>query len=210
MAREPQLRQGHKRHLLARLLFVTLSVSSIGAIANSYRFGPPITSMNVSCARTWPRDRMSGASSDAIILSGTSFRWGGVTFKLLGLSEVADGRVRELAKEFIRQWLDSADTCIQICNAGNPLELGDRTAIIWVRGLQVGLPCLNEQLVQAGLVELDESSWSDYAFDMPIGGRPEQVDWKGILRGAIEARGRGEKPAVHFDWPPKFDFNRAA
>jgi hypothetical protein len=62
---------------------------------------------------------------------------------------------------------------------------------------------LNEELVRAGLVEIDEEHWDDYTFTVPTKAGEEQEDWKGILRKAKEGHKRGEKLRALFEWPPK-------
>ena len=157
-----------------------------------------------------PRGPLSVGPMRMVVVSGTSFIWDGRRCQLLGLAEPTDRMKRQLGKEFLERWFKSVAGLSEVCNARQPVERVDGTALLWVRGLQLGLPCLNEQLVQAGLVEIDESSCPTYSFDMLVGGCPKRVDWKGLLRRAIEARRRGERPAIQFDWPPKFEFHRAA
>jgi hypothetical protein len=64
------------------------------------------------------------------------------------------------------------------------------------------LSCLSEELVRAGLVEIDDQ-WPDYTFTVPTKEGEELEDWRGILKKAKEGHARGEKPRTLFEWPPK-------
>ena len=75
--------------------------------------------------------------------------------------------------------------------------------VVWVRGYDTYLSCLSEELVRAGLVELDASRWPDYTFTVPTKEGVAVEDWRGILRKAKEGHERGEKLRVLFDWPPE-------
>ena len=55
----------------------------------------------------------------------------------------------------------------------------------------------------AGLAEVDEAGWKDYAFVVPGKARDYSEDWQDKLRKAREGHKRGEKPRVVFEWPNK-------
>jgi hypothetical protein len=157
-----------------------------------------VTSKKVSpfkSAKTMP--------AEITVFSGTTFRCGNVPCQLLGVKEAADPAVREEADRFTRLWFKSVGNYVGIYNDSNPLQAEDGTAVVWIRGYDNALSCLSEELVRAGLAEVDDSRWAKYTFTVPTKGDDVKEDWLGILRKAKEKHERGEKPHVLFDRPLK-------
>jgi hypothetical protein len=80
------------------------------------------------------------------------------------------------------------------------------TPVVWIRGYDCYSSCLSEELVRAGLVDMDDARWEDYTFTVPrkgVKGGKALENWRGILHKAKEGYMRGEKPQVLFEWPSK-------
>jgi hypothetical protein len=153
----------------------------------------------------WPAPlrHVNSRPEDIAVLSGTTFDWGGVHCQLLGVKESDDPQVRKRADEFTRTWFKSIGNLMAVYNHTNPLTAADGTAVVWIRGYDGSLSCLSEELVRAGLVEIDDAQWADYTFTVPTKTSEKVEDWRAILRGAREGYAQGEKPRVLFEWPPK-------
>jgi hypothetical protein len=151
----------------------------------------------------WPLSSTRTMPAEIVVQSGTTFRCGGVPCQLLGVKEREDSNVRKQAEEFTKAWFKSIGNYIGIYNDSNPLVAEDGTAVVWIRGYDCYLSCLSEELVRAGLVEVDESQWPDYTFDVPTKSGDAQENWRGILHMAKEGHKQGEKLRVLFDWPQK-------
>jgi len=141
--------------------------------------------------------------SDIKVLTATTFLFNGQRCKLLGISESDDPEVREQSLRFTNTWFDKIGNCIGVYNASNPLRMDDGTCVVWVRGYDMYLSCLNIELVRAGLVNVDYKKWESYSFTEPTKSGEAVADWRSDLDEAKKAHGRGEKPKVLFDWPPK-------
>ncbi len=150
-----------------------------------------------------PLEGVETSPADIAVLSGTTFRCGEVPCRLLGVKEAGDTVVRALSLRFTQEWFKSIGNYIGIYNNTNPLVTKDGTSIVWIRGYSSSLSCLSEELVRAGLVDIDDCSWEHYTFTVPVKAGDAIEDWRGILRKAKEAHDRGEPPHVRFDWPPK-------
>jgi hypothetical protein len=150
-----------------------------------------------------PFQEVNSRPEDITVLSGTTFRWGQVNCQLLGVKEKDDPADRKQAEEFTRAWFKSIGKLIAVYNETNPLVTDDGTAIVWIRGYDCYLSCLSEELVRAGLVEIDDSPWENYTYTVPTKPGEEFEDWRGILRKAKEGHKQGEKLRVLFEWPPK-------
>jgi hypothetical protein len=140
--------------------------------------------------------------SDIKVHSATVFSFEGQKCKLLGVSESEDADVRKRAMQFTTTWFDSIGNYIGVYNASNPLRLEDGTNVVWIRGYDSYLSCLNVELARAGLVELDYESFKDYSFTEPTKEGEEVATWRGDLDAAKQGHEGGEKPKVLFDWPP--------
>jgi hypothetical protein len=154
--------------------------------------------------KDWPLRGVPTMPAKITVLTGTTFLCGGIPCQLLGVKELeAPGRRKE-AQEFSKLWFTSVGNFIGIYNDSNPLQAEDGTAVVWICGYDSSLSCLSEELVRAGLVEIDEATWEGYSFTVPAKSGPDPVeDWQGILRKAKEGHELGEKPNVHFPYPPK-------
>jgi hypothetical protein len=141
--------------------------------------------------------------AEITMVSSTTFRCGGVQCQLLGVKEADDPAVQKRAEAFAKAWFKSIGNYIAVYNDSNPLVAEDGTAIVWIRGYDLYLSCLSEELIRAGLAKLDDSSWKDYTFTVPTKESEKQEDWQGILRKAKEGHDRGEKLRVLFEWPPR-------
>jgi len=141
--------------------------------------------------------------AEITVISGTTFRCGGVACQLLGVKESDDPVVRKQAETFAKTWFKSIGNYIGIYNESNPLMTQNGTAVVWVRGYDTCLSCLSEELVRAGLVEIDESQWQGYTFTVPTKEDERQEDWLAVIRKAKEGHKRGEELRVLFEWPPK-------
>jgi hypothetical protein len=155
--------------------------------------------------KDWPLNHVNKMPAEITVLSGTTFRCGGVLCQLLGVKDADDPAVNKQATEFTKAWFKSIGNYIGVYNDSNPLMAEDGIAVVWIRGYDTHLSCLCEELVRAGLVNIDVSSWNDYTFTVPTkaGVGEKQEDWQGILRKAKEGHERGEKLQVQFEWPPQ-------
>jgi hypothetical protein len=90
------------------------------------------------------------------VLSGTTFRSGGVPCQLLGVKEADDPAIQKRAKEFTKTWFKSIGNYIGVYNSSNPLVTKDGTAVVWICGYDFYLSCLSEELVRAGLAKVDD------------------------------------------------------
>jgi hypothetical protein len=108
--------------------------------------------------------------------------------------------MRQLAEKFSRAWFASVGNYIGIYNDSNPLLDNDGTAVVWIRGYDCFLSCLNEELVRAGLAE-PENRPTDYVFTEPTKSGNEVEDWKSVLSKAKEGYRKGEELQVLFKWP---------
>jgi hypothetical protein len=174
---------------------LTLSVLAValGCGCTGERPAPPKTG--------WPLDHQITMPARIRVLSGTTFLSSGVRCQLLGVREADDPARREQALAFTRAWFRSVGNYIGFYNDYNPLVLADGTCIIWVRGYDSTLSCLNIELVRAGLVDVDVASWRDYDFKEEGKGDPVASEWKEKLQEAKEGHHKGEKPRAHFPWP---------
>jgi hypothetical protein len=150
--------------------------------------------------KRWPLGDEKTMPAKVTVLTGTTFLCGNVRCRLLGVRESNDPAVRQLAEKFTQEWFKSVGNCIGMYNDSNPLLDKDGTAVVWIRGYDCFLSCLNEELVRAGLVDLDDLP-SQYAFTEPRKSGDEIEDWKGVLRKAEEGHQKGEELRVLFKWP---------
>lgn len=139
--------------------------------------------------------------SEIKVLSATTFLFHGQKCQLLGISESDDPKVREEALYFTTTWFEEIGNYIGVYNASNPLRLKDGTCVVWVRGYDTYLSCLNVELVRAGLVNIDDKQWETYSFTEPTMEGEAVANWRGDLDEAKRGHERGEKPKVLFDWP---------
>ncbi|MBI2825636.1 MAG: hypothetical protein HYX69_13210 [Planctomycetia bacterium] len=153
-----------------------------------------------SCARPFPHP--GPGKSDIRILTATTFLCDNQKCELLGVAEADDPATRARALEFTKAWLDSIGSYVGVYNSKDPLRLPDGTCIVWLRGYDMYLSCLNVELVRAGLVKVDDERWKEYRFTEPTKEGREVADWRGELRRAAQAHKSGDKPRVLFDWPP--------
>jgi hypothetical protein len=184
--------------LSARSLIVLLA-----AINVSYGCSPSDPASD-SEKKDWPLKNIRvGLNNTIVVTSGTTFRYEGVRCRLLGVKEAEDPSIQEQARAFAEAWFKSVGNCIGAYNDTNPLVADDGAAVVWILGDEVNRACLNEELVRAGLVDLDDSTYGDYTFTTETREGVIKKDWQGILRRAKEGYQRGEKPRILFDWPPK-------
>jgi uncharacterized protein (TIGR03067 family) len=160
----------------------------------------PRPSFSPSTKAASPFEKISFRRGEVAVDSGSSLRVSGQRCQLLGLKESADPELRDKAVTFIQHWFESVAS-VSIANENEPLLTEDGSPVVWLEGLQNGLliasSCLNEELVRAGLADVDEAIWKDYTFTVPRakhGRRTE--DWKEILNDAREARAHGLKKGV--------------
>jgi hypothetical protein len=151
----------------------------------------------------WSLSKVGTMPAEITEVNGTTFRCGGVPCKLLGVKDAEAPPTRKQAEEFTRLWFKCIGNYIGIYNDSNPLLDEDGTAIVWIRGYDSSLSCLSEELVRAGVVEIDELKWQDYTFTVLTKEGEAQEEWQAILRRAKDGHERGEKPHVLFEWPPK-------
>jgi hypothetical protein len=150
---------------------------------------------------TWPLKHVARMPADVEVLSGTTFKCSGVRCQLLGVKEASDQKVREQAKRFTTLWFKSVGNHIGFYNEDRPLQLKDGTCVVWLRGYDSVLSGLNEQLVRAGLVEIDTEQHKDYTFEVPTKESSRKEEWETILRKAKQERIKGVGPNVSFKWP---------
>lgn len=181
------------------LLFALSGCEGGGASTSSGTHAPR------SDTKTWLLSNVQTSPAEISVTSATKFTCGGVLCRLLGVKESADAARRVSAEEFTRSWFKSVGNHIGIYNESNPLVDDEGTAVVWIRGYDMSLSGLSEQLFRMGLVELDTGHWEDYTFKVPAKAPTgeELEDWRGILRKAEGGYAHGEKPRVLFDWPPK-------
>ena len=182
--------QGHAVHSFFALLEATMIASRSLAIlvvilcaccgCNEHA-GSPATRK-----KEWPLSIVNTMPAEIKVLSSTTFRCGGVPCRLLGVKEADNPTIRKQAEEFTKAWFKSIGNYIGIYNDSYPLQADDGTAIVWILGYDCYQSCLSEELVRAGLVEIDESSWKDYTFTVPTKSGQTQEDWQGILGKAKE------------------------
>ena len=153
-----------------------------------------------SVPKGWPLSNQTTTPAKITVLTGTTFLCGNVRCRLLGVRESNDPAVRQLAERFSRTWFASVGNYIGIYNDSNPLQDTDGTAVVWIRGYDCFLSCLNEELVRAGLVE-PVNLPTDYVFTEPTKSGDEVEDWKGVLDKAKEGYRKGEELRVLFKWP---------
>jgi hypothetical protein len=108
--------------------------------------------------------------------------------------------VREQARIFAERWFRSVGNCIGVYNSSSPIRLKDGTCLVWIRGYDSHLSCLNLELVRAGLAKVDYTEQNAYTF-LTVG-KPDDYpeDWQRNLREAEQDHRNGMKPKVLFDW----------
>jgi uncharacterized protein (TIGR03067 family) len=150
----------------------------------------PQPSFSPSTKAASPLEKISFRRGEVAVDSGSSLRVSGQRCQLLGLKESADPESRGKAVTFIQHWFESVAS-VSIVNRNEPLLTEDGSPVIWLEGKQnsrlSASSCLNEELVRAGLADVDEASWKDYTFTVPSakhGRRTE--DWKEVLNDARE------------------------
>jgi hypothetical protein len=141
----------------------------------------------------WPLDLVNTSPAEIETLSATRFRCRGVECQLLGLAESNDPAVRERALEFAKQWFKHIGNQIGIYNRDHPLQADDGTCIVWLRGYDDTLSCLNLELVKAGLVEVEYSLWKDYGFTEQTKSGKEWTDWQAKLQKAKDQHQKDKK-----------------
>jgi hypothetical protein len=146
-----------------------------------------------SRAKTWPLDGVITQPAQIEVLSGTRFRCSGIECQLLGVAESKDPKVRQKALELVQQWFKDVGNYIGIYNSDHPLRAENGTCVVWVRGYDSSLSCLNIVLVRAGLVDVDVSRWKDYAFTEPAKSGNVWIDWQGKLKKAEGEQLQSEK-----------------
>src|SRR5262245_23023719 len=151
--------------------------------------------------QTWPLKDVPQKPAKVEVLSGTTFKCSGVRCQLLGVKESSDPKVRERAKRFTTLWFKSVGNHIGVYNEDSPLQLKDGICVVWLRGYDSTLSCLNEQLVRAGLVEIDTEPHKGYTFEVPTKESTRKEEWDAILRKAEKDRAKGVGPEVSFKWP---------
>ena len=143
------------------------------------------------------------------VLSGTTFLFFNRKCRLLGVAESDDKLVQTKAKKFTEMWFKSIGNYIGVYNASNPLQADDGTCLVWVRGYDCYMSCLNEELVRSGLARVDYTEWGDYEF-LSVGKDEDPFEnWREMLDEAATAASKGEPPRVLFSWPPKSDERRS-
>jgi hypothetical protein len=153
-----------------------------------------------SVPKEWLLSNQTTNPAKITVLTGTKFLCGNVRCRLLGVRESNDPAVRQLAEKFSRAWFGSVGNYIGIYNDSNPLLDSDGTAVVWIRGYDCFLSCLNEELVRAGLVEPDNLP-TNYVFTEPRKSGDEVEDWQGVLSKAKRGYQKGEELRVLFKWP---------
>jgi hypothetical protein len=109
------------------------------------------------------------------------------------VAESKDPKVRQKALELVQQWFKDVGNYIGIYNSDHPLRAENGTCVVWVRGYDSSLSCLNIVLVRAGLVDVDLSRWKDYAFTEPAKSGNVWIDWQGELKKAEGEQLQSEK-----------------
>src|SRR5262249_11811247 len=127
---------------------------------------------------TWPLKDVPRSPAKVEVLSGITFKCFGVECQLLGVKESSDPKVREQAKRFTTLWFKSVGNHIGFYNEDRPLQLKDGTCVVWLRGYDSTLSCLNEQLVRAGLVEIDTEPHKGYTFEVPTKESSRKGEWE--------------------------------
>lgn len=150
---------------------------------------------------TWPLKDVTLSPAKVEVLSGTTFKFSGIQCQLLGVKESGDPKVREQAKRFTTLWFKSIGNYFGIYNSDSPLQLKDRTCVVWLLGYDSTMSCLSEQLVRAGLVEVDTESQKGYTFEVPTKASSRKEEWEKILQKAEKDRSKGVGPTVSFKWP---------
>ena len=72
---------------------------------------------------------------------------------------------------------------------------------MWLLGYDSTMSCLSEQLVRAGLVEVDTESQKGYTFEVPTKASSRKEEWAKRLQQAEKDRAKGVGPEVTFKWP---------
>jgi RNA polymerase sigma factor (sigma-70 family) len=150
---------------------------------------------------TWPLNDVLKSPAKVEILSGTTFKCSGVACQLLGVKDSSDPKVRDQAKRFTTLWFKSVGNYIGFYNDSSPLQLKDKTCVVWLRGYDSTMSCLNEQLVRAGLVEIDTESHKGYTFEVATKASNHKEEWETILGKAEKDHSKGVGPNVLFQWP---------
>jgi hypothetical protein len=121
----------------------------------------------------------------------------------LGVKNSTDAATRDQATQFVKAWFCSIGCYIAVYNDRNPLVAENGEAVVWISGGDTYMSCLNEELVRAGIVDIDDTYASDYTFLVDTKSSSVLEDWHERLRRAAESHKRGEKLRVMFQWPPK-------
>ena len=164
----------------------------------------------------WP-SRFDPRPSDTSVIGATTIRCCDVPCRLLGIKEPDDPAARKKAEEFTRAWfkhhvdgivrrhpdLDIPSIGIQIRNYWNPLVDKDGVAVVWIGMAAAGHPCLNEDLVRVGLVEIEIEKWKDYTYQESSKEGHYDYNWLGRLQEAKDEYASGKRPELDFEWPPK-------
>jgi hypothetical protein len=122
------------------------------------------------------------------VQTATTFSYGAIPCRLLGVRDSADAAVRARALVFTRNWFKTIGNYVGFYNESNPLVARGGTCIVWVRGYDSQLSCLNEELVRAGLVEVDVATWRGYTFTEPAKSEDFVEDWPRVLAVAKQQR----------------------
>jgi uncharacterized protein (TIGR03067 family) len=175
-----------------------LIVLAVALVVSNGCGQPPSFSPSTKAAP--PFEKISFRRGEVAVDSGSSLRASGLRCQLLGLKDSADPKSRDKAVTFIQHWFESIAS-VSIVNKNEPLLTEDGSPVVWLEGKQNAQlfesSCLNEELVRAGLADVDEASWKDYTFTVPRakhGRRTE--DWKEILNDAREVHRHGLKKGV--------------
>lgn len=176
------------------LALLALALLAIAAIVELHRqsadFRIPFSDVQIH--RTGKNGKEMPANTDVgfafEVESPTVFRThehgGRERFRLLGVKESNDVERRQKAIDFATEWLNDASKNVAwFSNWSNALQDEDGTWVVWARARRNGkLRCLNSDLVQAGLADVDYSKFRDYEFREPhYGGFGQFVKWRDEL-----------------------------
>jgi hypothetical protein len=162
---------------------------------------PKSATQTAYTAGQWPLQGVQTQPAAIEVESATRFTCSGIRCQLLGVRESSDPAVRAKATQFAKRWFDSVGDDIVFYNESNPLVARDGTCIVWVCGIASYVSCLNEELVQAGLVEIETAPWQWYSFNEPARSGEHIPKWQRDLAEAKATGKRGGKRRVLFDWP---------
>jgi hypothetical protein len=132
---------------------------------------------------------------------GTSFDCDGDQYQLLGIKDFDDAGKRQKAEAITRAWFRESKNRLRIMNGFRALRTDDGARLIWLwtGSGHGGLGCLNETLMETGLVKLAISPYERYKFKIEFKIGPKECPWQEELLDAKKSFESGKESRA-LDW----------